>query len=60
MPELLIPPLKLESVTDPRSAAVPPTKIPEYKVEIAPELLMPPAKVDIVTDAPRPVALPPT
>ena len=57
-PELLMPPAKVEIVTDPRccpgwrqSIALPPARMPLPPAEIVPELLMPPAKVEIVTVA---------
>ena len=63
-PELLMPPLKIEIVTDASlPAARPPTKMPFWNARIVPELVMPPEKVEIMTDAAVPVetlAPPPT
>src|ERR1700728_957104 len=55
-PPLLMPPAKVEIVTDavlPEKSeeAAPPTKMPRPAAEIVPPLLIPPAKVEIVTDA---------
>ncbi len=56
VPLLLIPPPKVEMVTDPPERALPATKMPPP--EIVPILAMPPAKVETVTDTPE--ARPPT
>ena len=46
VPELLMPPEKVKTVTDTEASALPPTRMPLPPVdEIVPELLMPPVKL---------------
>jgi len=50
VPELLMPPAKVEMVTLAPPNAVPPTKMPRWAAEMRPLLLMPPEKVEMVMD----------
>ena len=59
VPELLMPPAKVEIVSEPPAPAKPPTKMPLPPAEMVPVLLMPPAKVAMVT-VPPVRATPPT
>ena len=59
VPELVIPPEKVEIVTDPPEAALPPTQMALPCAEMVPELVMLPEKVNKLTDAPVPLAVPP-
>ena len=55
VPELLMPPEKVDIVTEAVVTPVPPTKMPLPPAEIIPELLMPPENAAMITFAALPV-----